>query len=49
MIENRMIHPADANEMIEESVTTIHAHSERLGKLVKLINKFRITEQGRKW
>ena len=45
MLENRMIQPADANKMIEESVNTIQAHSERLGKLAKLINDFRINEQ----
>ncbi len=45
MLENRMIQPADANKMIEESVNTIEAHSERLGKLAKLINDFRINEQ----
>jgi len=48
MMENRMIQPADANKMIEESVTTIEAHSERLGKLAKLINEFRINKQGRR-
>jgi len=45
MLENRMIQPADANKMIEESVNTIQAHSERLGKLAKLINDSRINEQ----
>ena len=48
MMENRMIPPADANKMIEESVATIEAHSERLGKLARLINDFRIHEQGRR-
>jgi len=48
MMKNKMIQPADANKMIEESVTTIEAHSERLGKLARLINEFRINEQGRR-
>ncbi|MCB2141193.1 hypothetical protein KQH27_00630 [bacterium] len=47
MLENRMIQPADANKMIDESLTTINARSERLGKLAKLINDFRINQQGR--
>jgi len=45
MMENRMIQPADANKMIEESVYTIDAHSNRLGKLAKLLNEFRINQQ----
>jgi hypothetical protein len=45
MMENRMIKPADANKMIEESINTIDAHSNRLGKLAKLINEFRINQQ----
>ena len=48
MMENRMIQPADANIMIEESVNTIKAHSERLGKLANLINEFRINKQQRR-
>lgn len=48
MMENRMIQPADANKMIEESLSTMEAHSERLGRLAKLINEFRINEQGRR-
>ncbi len=48
MMENRMIQPSDANKMLEESVATIQDHSERLGKLAKLINEFRINKQGRK-
>lgn len=45
MMENRMIQPADANKMIEESVNTIDAHSNRLGKLAKMLNEFRINQQ----
>ena len=48
MTENRMIKPADANKMIEQSVTTIEAHSDRLGKLARLVNEFRINEHGRR-
>lgn len=48
MMENKMIQPAEANKMIEESVATIESHSERLGKLAKIINDFRVNEQGRK-
>ncbi len=45
MMENRMIQPADANKMIEESINTIDAHSNRLSKLAKLLNEFRINQQ----
>lgn len=45
MMENRMIQPVEANKMIEESLNTITTHSERFGKLTKLINDFRINEQ----
>jgi hypothetical protein len=48
MLENKMIQPSDANKMIEESVITIEKHSERLGKLARLLNKSRINEQGRR-
>jgi len=48
MLENRMIQPADANNMIEDSVTTLEANSERLGKLARLLNNFRINQQGRR-
>jgi hypothetical protein len=48
MMENRMIQPADANKMIEASVNTIEAHSERLGRLARLLNEFRINKQGRR-
>ncbi|MBW1924531.1 MAG: hypothetical protein JRJ35_13760 [Deltaproteobacteria bacterium] len=48
MVENRMIQPADANRMIEDSVKVIESHSERLGKLARLINEFRINEQTRR-
>jgi hypothetical protein len=48
MMEKRMIQPADANKMIEESVAAIEAHSSRLGKLAKLVNEFRINAQGRR-
>ena len=42
MLENKMIQPSDANNMIEHSINTIKTHSERLGKLAKLLNDFRI-------
>jgi len=48
MMENRMIQPADANKMIEESVSIIETHSGRLGKLARLINEYRINEQSRR-
>ena len=48
MMEERMIQPADANKMIEGSVRTIETHSERLGKLAKLLNEFRINQQARR-
>lgn len=48
MMEEGMIQPADANKMIEESVRTIETHSERLGKLGKLLNEFRINQQARR-
>ena len=45
MLENKMIQPSDANNMIEHSINTIKTHSERLGKLAKLLNDFRINNQ----
>jgi hypothetical protein len=48
MTENRMIQSTDANKMIEQSVVTIEAHSDRFGKLAKLINEYRINQQGRR-
>jgi hypothetical protein len=48
MMDERMIQPADANKMIEESVRTIETHSERLGKLARLLNEFRINQRPRR-
>lgn len=42
MLDERMIKPADANKMIEHSLNVIESRSERLGKLAKLINDYRI-------
>lgn len=49
LLENRMIQPAEANRMIEESVAAIGAHSDRLGRLAKLLNEVRLPEQRRRW
>jgi hypothetical protein len=45
MMENRMIQPVDANKMIEVSINTIGAQSNRLGKLATILNEFRINQQ----
>ena len=45
MMDNKMIQPADANKMIEESLNTIESHSSRLGKLARLLNDSRIDQQ----
>ncbi len=47
MLENKMIKPVEANEMIQGSVQMIEKHSERLGKLAKILNDFRINESSR--
>jgi hypothetical protein len=47
MTENEMIPPAAANEMIDQSLKTINSHSDRLGKLAKILNDFRINQQSR--
>ena len=45
MSEERMIPPADANKTLEESITKIKTHSEKLGKLADYVNDFRINQQ----
>ena len=45
MMENEIIPPATANKMLAESIVTIENHSERLGKLARLLNDFRINKQ----
>ena len=45
MSEERMMSPADADKMLEESVRTIQSNSEKLGKLARYINNFRINQQ----
>jgi hypothetical protein len=35
------------NEMIDQSLKTINSHSDRLGKLAKILNDFRINQQSR--
>ena len=45
MMKTEMIPPATANKMLAESIVTIETHSERLGKLAKLLNDFRINKQ----
>jgi hypothetical protein len=47
MTENKMIPPAAANEMIDQSLKNINSHSDRLGKLAKILNDFRINQQSR--
>ncbi|MEM4218303.1 MAG: hypothetical protein QXZ09_09810 [Candidatus Methanomethylicaceae archaeon] len=44
MMENQMIRPSDANKMIEQSLNTISAHSDRLGKLLQLLNEYRLDQ-----
>ena len=43
--EQKIIPPTDAENMIGESIETINKHSERLGKLAKYINDYRINQQ----
>lgn len=49
LMEQRIMRPAEANKMIEQSVATIESHSERFGKLARLFNEFRMHEQGRRF
>ncbi len=45
MMKNEIIPPATANKMFEESIVNIETHSERFGKLARLLNDFRINKQ----
>ena len=47
MTENEMIPPAAANEMIDQSLKSINSHSDRLGKLAKILNDYRLNQQSR--
>ena len=47
MEEQRIITPTDADEMIIESIKTIENRSERLGKLARSLNDFRIRQRRR--
>ena len=47
MSEEGMIPPAEANKALEESITKIKSHSEKLGQLADYINDFRINQQSR--
>ena len=48
MTENGMIQPSEANKMLEQSIETIKARSDRLGKLAEYIDDFRINKQQRR-
>jgi len=43
-----VLQTSEANKMLEESVETISKHSERLGKLARHINEFRINPQAKR-
>ncbi|GEM_PF-2844940 len=45
MMENKMIQPDEGNAMIAKSVRQIEQHSERLGKLARIVNEFRIKQE----
>lgn len=45
MLNSDIIRPVEANQFIEQSVDTIAAHSERLGKLARLLNEYRINNR----
>ena len=47
MEEQRIITPTDADEMIIESIKTIENRSERLGKLARSLNDYRIRQRRR--
>ena len=48
MAEKGVIQPADADKMIEKSITGIEAQSPRLGTLAKYINDHRINQLRRR-
>lgn len=41
-----VVRPSEANQMLDESLTTIEGQSERLGKLARLVNEARIDAMG---
>lgn len=45
--EEKIIPPADAEDMIAESLNKINRYSERLGKIARYINNYRINQQRR--
>lgn len=47
MEEERILTPTDADEIIIESIKGIESHSERLGKLARSINDFRVRQRKR--
>jgi hypothetical protein len=47
LAEQRVLSPTDADEMIIQSIMTIESRSERLGKIARSINDFRIMNQRR--
>jgi len=47
LAEQRVLSPTDADEMIIQSIMTIESRSERLGKIARSINNFRIMNQRR--
>ena len=47
LAEERVLSPTDADEMIIQSITAIESRSERLGKIARSVNDFRIRSQRR--
>lgn len=47
LAEQRVLSPTDADEIIIQSIMTIESRSERLGKIARSINDFRIMNQRR--
>ena len=47
MSENDVIKPVKANKMMAKTVSNIEKQSERFGEIVKLLNEYRINQQGK--
>lgn len=47
MAEERMISPTDAEDLIVQSINTIEKRSERMGKIARLVNDYRLQQSRR--
>ena len=48
MTESKIIPPANANKIIENSIIVISKHSDRFGRLAQEMNEFRINQKMKK-